>query len=108
MITATEAAVREVKRLMEEHELQDAVLRMGVQGGGCSGPGYALGFDKQTRETDQLFEVDGLRIAVDELSYEYLKGTELDYASDVHGGGFVFNNPNQVSNCGGCCGGCGG
>ncbi len=108
MITATEAAVREVKRLMQEHALQDAILRMGIQGGGCSGPGYALGFDKQTNPTDQVFEVDGLRIAVDENSYEYLQGTQLDYASDVHGGGFVFNNPNQVSSCGGCCGGCGG
>ena len=107
MITCTETAVREVKRLMKENELEEAVLRMGVRGGGCSGLGYGLGFDEEVRDTDHLFEIDGLRVAVDMKSYLYLKGTELDYASDVHGGGFVFNNPNAVRTCGcssSCCG----
>jgi iron-sulfur cluster assembly protein len=108
MITATESAVREVKRLMEDHKLKDAVLRMGVQGMTCSGPGYALGFDQEVREDDHVFESDGLRIVVDGQSYAYLQGTELDFTSDVHGGGFQFNNPNAVRSCGGCSGSCGG
>ncbi|MGI5844322.1 MAG: HesB/IscA family protein [Candidatus Xenobium sp.] len=106
MITATESAVREVKRLMEDHKLKDAVLRMGVRGMTCSGPGYVLGFDQEVREDDQVFESDGLRIVVDEQSYIYLQGTELDFTSDVHGGGFQFNNPNNLRSCGSCSGSC--
>lgn len=74
----------------------------------CSGPGYALGFDQEVREDDHVFESDGLRIVVDGQSYAYLQGTELDFTSDVHGGGFQFNNPNAVRSCGGCSGSCGG
>ena len=100
MITATTTAVREVKRLLEENDLADAVLRMGVQGGGCSGLSYTLGFDQDVAETDQVFEMDGIRIVVDMKSYLYLQGTELDYTNDLLGGGFKFNNPNAVRSCG--------
>lgn len=100
MITATEVALGQVKRLLEDNKLEDAVLRMGVQGGGCSGLSYTLGFDKDVSETDNVFEFDGVRIVVDMKSFLYLKGTELDYADDLLGGGFKFNNPNAQRSCG--------
>lgn len=100
MISVTEVAAKEVQRLLQENELKDAVLRMGVQGGGCSGLSYTLGFDEQVGENDQVFDMDGFKIAVDMKSYLYLDGTELDYTTDLLGGGFRFNNPNASRSCG--------
>lgn len=100
MITLTETALKEVKKLMDENELHDAVLRMGIQGGGCSGLSYTLGFDRSVTDTDHVFDIDGVRVVVDMKSYLYLKGTELDYSYDMLGGGFKFNNPNASRSCG--------
>lgn len=100
MITLTEVAAKEVKRLLQENDLKDAVLRMGVQGGGCSGLSYTLGFDEEVSENDQVFDLDGVRIVVDMKSFLYLDGTELDYTNDLLGGGFRFNNPNASRSCG--------
>lgn len=100
MIVVTDAAKTEVKRLFSENELGDSVLRMGVRGGGCSGLSYTLGFDKDVSEYDNVFEVDGVKVVVDMKSYLYLKGTELDYTTDLIGGGFKFNNPNARKSCG--------
>ena len=101
MITVTDAAKNEVERLIGEHELSDSVLRMGVRGGGCSGLSYTLGFDKETSEYDKILELSpGVRVAVDMKSYLYLKGTELDFTTDLLGGGFKFNNPNARKSCG--------
>lgn len=100
MITVTEVAAKEVQRLLQENDLKDAVLRMGVQGGGCSGLSYTLGFDEQVGDNDQVFDMEGFKIAVDMKSYLYLDGTELDYTTDLLGGGFRFNNPNASRSCG--------
>ena len=101
MIKVTESAKTEVKRMFGEHDLQDSVLRMGVRGGGCSGLSYTLGFDKEVSEYDTVFEVEeGVKVVVDMKSFLYLKGTELDFTTDLIGGGFKFNNPNARKSCG--------
>lgn len=101
MITVTDAAKDEVKRMVKEHDLSDSVLRMGVRGGGCSGLSYTLGFDKEVSEYDTVFELeDGVKVVVDMKSFLYLKGTELDFTTDLIGGGFKFNNPNARKSCG--------
>ncbi|MFA5507098.1 MAG: iron-sulfur cluster assembly accessory protein [Vulcanimicrobiota bacterium] len=101
MIKVTDSAKSEVKRMFSEHDLSDSVLRMGVRGGGCSGLSYTLGFDKEISEYDKVFEVeDGVKVVVDMKSFLYLKGTELDYTTDLIGGGFKFNNPNARKSCG--------
>ena len=88
MIKVTETAKDEVKRMFSEHDLQDSVLRMGVRGGGCSGLSYTLGFDKEVSEYDSVFEVEeGVKVVVDMKSFLYLKGTELDFTTDLIGGG---------------------
>lgn len=100
MVTLTDAAKVEVARLVKENHLEDSVLRMGVRGGGCSGLSYTLGFDKETSDYDHLIEFDGVKVAIDMKSMLYLKGTEVDYTSDLLGGGFKFTNPNAKKSCG--------
>ncbi|MBN9420562.1 MAG: iron-sulfur cluster assembly accessory protein [Candidatus Eremiobacteraeota bacterium] len=101
MVTLTDAAKSEVARLIKENSLEDSVLRMGVRGGGCSGLSYTLGFDKDTTDYDHLIEFDsGVKVAVDMKSALYLKGTEVDFTTDLLGGGFKFNNPNARKSCG--------
>ncbi len=96
----TEAAVKQVKNLMEEQNLQNVVLRMGVKGGGCSGLSYSLEFDAEVGPHDKVFDVDGIRVVMDAKSYLYLIGITLDYVTQGLTGGFTFLNPKAKSTCG--------
>jgi iron-sulfur cluster assembly protein len=78
----------------------DHFIRVGVQGGGCSGLMYELGFDNELKETDKVFEVEGVKIVVDKKSFLYLVGTTLDFSGGLNGKGFVFVNPNADRTCG--------
>ena len=75
-------------------------LRVGVQGGGCSGLSYAMRLDTQARDRDKIFEEHGARIFVDPKSFLYLNGTTLEYEETLMRQGFVFQNPNAARNCG--------
>jgi iron-sulfur cluster assembly protein len=85
---------------MTTQKLENAFLRMGVRGGGCSGMTYDLQFDSELRKHDKQFEVDGVKVVVDVKSYLYLNGTTLDYVTQGLTGGFTFVNPNAKSSCG--------
>ena len=101
MIGLTECAVKEVRRIVEEQNLPDSTfLRVGVKGGGCSGFSYTLGFDDALAETDQVSEVNGVRVACDPKSFLYLNGTEVDFEENLMGRGFKFGNPNADKTCG--------
>ena len=101
MIKVTEEAKSEVARLKSEHKAGDeAFIRVGVQGGGCSGLVYELNFDTEEKEGDKFFEDNGVRIAVDKKSFLYLAGTKLDYSGGLNGKGFTFINPNASRTCG--------
>ncbi len=101
MITLTPKAISEVKRLQDEQKLPEGTgLRMGVRGGGCSGLTYALNFDTNQKETDRVFEIDGVKLVVDSKSFLYLAGTTLDYTDGLNGSGFTFDNPNATQSCG--------
>ena len=101
MIAITERAAAEVKRIVSEQKLPESTaLRVGVKGGGCSGFSYTLGFDDQMSETDQLYEVDGVRIVCDPKSFLYLNGTQIDFEDNLMGRGFKFGNPNAAKTCG--------
>lgn len=78
----------------------DTFIRVGVEGGGCSGLSYKLEFDNVMKEGDQVFEDKGIKIVVDRKSFLYLVGTELQYTGGLNGKGFVFNNPNASRTCG--------
>jgi iron-sulfur cluster assembly protein len=99
-VSMTPVAVSRVKELMTAQKLDDAFLRMGVRGGGCSGMTYDLQFDNELRKHDKQFEVDGVKVVVDVKSYLYLNGTTLDYVTQGLTGGFTFVNPNAKSSCG--------
>jgi iron-sulfur cluster assembly protein len=94
------AAVKRVKALMESQKLDNAFLRMGVKGGGCSGLSYNLEFDTELRKFDKQFEIDGVKVVVDVKSYLYLNGSTLDFVQQGLTGGFTFVNPNAKSSCG--------
>ena len=101
-IEVTETAVREIKTIVEQQELEgDKVyLRLGVKGGGCSGFSYVLDLTEQQNEGDEMFEQHGIKVVCDPKSYLYLNGTTVDFKDEVMGRGFVFNNPNATSSCG--------
>lgn len=102
MIKVSESAAKRVALLMEDDGFDPTkdFVRVGVKSGGCSGLEYELKFDKQSSETDQVFEDNGIKIAVDKKSFLYLVGTTLEYSGGLNGKGFVFNNPNASRTCG--------
>lgn len=100
-ITLTEKAAAEVKKIMDANKIPETYgLRVGVKGGGCSGLSYSLGFDSESRDSDKILAIDGVRIFVDPKSLFYLSGTQLDFTDGLNGRGFVFNNPNATKTCG--------
>ena len=99
-ISMTENALKEVKKLLSEKALEpDFGLRVGVNGGGCSGMTYVLGFDKK-QENDQEFYIDGVKIYMNKSHGLYLLGTEVDHQDGLNARGFTFSNPNATSTCG--------
>jgi len=75
-------------------------LRLGVQGGGCSGLSYNIRFDTQPRERDRIFQYGDVRVFVDPKSFIYLHGMILDYQETLMQQGFVFVNPQATKSCG--------
>jgi len=100
MITLTETAIKEVRRLMQQQQKPDLALRLKVKGGGCAGMEYVLDFDTDKKEWDEQFQIDGIRVLVDAKSMLYLDGITVDYSYDLTNGGFKFTNPNAKSSCG--------
>jgi len=100
-ISLTPKAVEMVKELRAKEGLSDThALRVAIVGGGCSGFSYQLNFDEQAKQDDQVVEYDGVRVLVDPTSAQYLSGTEIDFVSSLHGGGFRFTNPKATHTCG--------
>lgn len=100
-ITLTPRAACELKDLMVAESKATAALRVWVSGGGCSGLQYGMALDDAEPEAgDQIFEQDGVKIYVDELSLQYMEGSSVDYVEDTLGGGFKIENPNATSSCG--------
>ena len=100
VITLTEAAIKEVKRLVNVQGITEGGLRLGVKGGGCSGLSYTINFDEKTGPYDQVYDIEGVKVIVDAKSAIYLQGTQLDYQKDLMGGSFKFVNPNANKTCG--------
>jgi iron-sulfur cluster assembly protein len=100
LVSLTSSAAVKIKELMaEEPAGEAAVLRVAVQGGGCSGFQYALGFDRGAQDGDHELHVDGVDVVVDPFSAPYLMGTEIDWVEGLQAG-FAINNPNVTASCG--------
>ena len=100
IVTVTESAVAEIKKVAQEQGIENPILRIRVVPGGCSGFQYAMGFDEEVGENDAVTEVDGVKVVVDEFSAPYMKGAVFDYVTDFMGGGFTIKNPNTTGSCG--------
>jgi iron-sulfur cluster assembly protein len=101
-ISLSERAAQKIRELLEKEGVspEQGGLRVGVQGGGCSGLSYAMRLDTQARDRDKIFEEHGARLFVDPKSFLYLNGTTLEYEETLMRQGFVFQNPNAARNCG--------
>ncbi|PYX30470.1 MAG: iron-sulfur cluster assembly accessory protein [Acidobacteria bacterium] len=101
-IQITDKAISKVRLAMEKEgvSIEQGGLRLGVQGGGCSGLSYNIRFDTQPRERDRVFQFGGVRVFVDPKSFIYLHGMVLDYQETLMQQGFVFVNPNSTKSCG--------
>jgi iron-sulfur cluster assembly protein len=102
VIHMTERAAKKIIALLAKEGVSavSGGLRVGVQGGGCSGLSYAMRLDTQSRDRDKVFEEFGARLFVDPKSLLYLNGTTLEYEETLMRQGFVFQNPNAARNCG--------
>jgi iron-sulfur cluster insertion protein len=99
-VVLTESAVRRIAMLKAEENAANALLRIAVSGGGCSGFQYGLSFDDQRNEDDLVFERDGVGVVIDEVSLGLLNGAEVDFVEDLMGASFQIRNPNAASSCG--------
>jgi iron-sulfur cluster assembly protein len=98
MIEVTEKAVERIRQLLNKHDCPGG-LRLGVQGGGCSGMSYLFRLDPTPKPTDRILEFDDVRVYVDPKSYPYLDGLTLDFTSSLMESSFVWHNPNAKRSC---------
>ena len=99
LVGLTPLAATKVNEIRDTEAIESEMgLRLRVVGGGCAGFSYDLYFDTPT-EVDQQFEVQGVRVVVDEMSLMYLVGTQIDYVEGLQGAGFKFQNPNAKRSC---------
>ena len=100
MISLTQIAARNFKRIREDEELsEDIPLRVAVKGGGCAGYEYVLTFDNPNKR-DLTFESKGVTIVVDKKSHLIIDGLEIEWSSDLSAPGPRFQNPRAASTCG--------
>jgi len=96
----TNDAITRVNQLLSSRDDNDLMLRVYIQGGGCSGFQYGFQFDENQQEDDIAIEYEGIKVVVDMLSLQYLTGAEIDYKDDLMGNRFLVNNPNAATTCG--------
>ena len=99
LVSLTPSAAEKIRALMAE-ETDVSVLRVAIEGGGCSGFQYGLGFDRGAQEGDLEFDCEGVKVVVDPFSAPYLRGARVDYLETIQESGFKIDNPNAVSSCG--------
>ena len=99
IVSLTPAAAVKIRDLMAS-EQDVSVLRVAIEGGGCSGFQYGLGFDRGAQEGDHEFECEGVSVVVDPFSAPYLMGARVDYLETIQESGFKIENPNAASSCG--------
>ena len=96
----TERAAARIRQLREAEGNDALMLRVTVSGGGCSGFQYGFSFDDKIEEEDLIFERDGVKVVIDDVSLDFLTNGEVDFKEDLMGSYFVIENPNATSSCG--------
>ncbi len=98
-VTITESAARRINKVVAGED--DKIgLRITVEGGGCSGFSYSFGLTETQNDDDKVFERDGARVFIDDLSMVYMAGSKIDFVDDLIGQSFNIENPNAVASCG--------
>jgi len=100
LVELSEAAAFHVKKMMQNNGEEGSFLRVAINGGGCSGLTYGLGFETEMTEEDQLLKQHGIEIIVANDDVDILEGTQVDYKESLMGGGFTIENPNAIASCG--------
>lgn len=96
----TSNAAAKVAELIKDEGNPDLMLRIYIQGGGCSGFQYGFTFDEAVNEGDTSVVTDGVTLLIDPMSLQYLTGAEVDYTEGLQGAQFVIRNPNATTTCG--------
>ena len=99
-LSISDQAVNRINQLLASKDNPDLMLRVYIQGGGCSGFQYGFQFDENKQEDDIAIEQSGIKLVVDMLSLQYLGGAEIDFKDDIMGSRFLVNNPNASATCG--------
>lgn len=99
-VEISDRAVKRIAELTAQPEHDGLTMRLAVNGGGCSGFAYGFSFDNQVNADDVVIEKDGIKVLVDEISLEYLRGAEIDFVDEMIGAAFTVRNPNAASSCG--------
>jgi iron-sulfur cluster assembly accessory protein len=111
-LTLSTAASAAIKNILTERNLEEYALRVYVAGGGCCGVNFGMALDNNFRDVDTTFEVDGVKVVVDEVSIDYLRGAHIDFVNDPErGAGFAVSSPSAQGHehgeegcgCGGSC-----
>jgi iron-sulfur cluster assembly accessory protein len=115
-ISLSVAASEAVKNILAERNLEGYALRVYVAGGGCCGVNFGMALENNIRDVDTTFDADGVKVVVDEVSIDYLRGAKIDFVNDpVRGAGFAVDSPSARSHehahehgeggcaCGGSC-----
>jgi iron-sulfur cluster assembly protein len=99
-VTLTPEAITHIRQLQAENDMVGFGLRYGLQGGGCSGYTYLLEFEEAPQPEDEVFDFDGVKVFMNPLHIEYLRGSTLGYSDTLMGAGFQIQNPNVKRQCG--------
>lgn len=100
LLEFSDSAVKKLKSIQAEERNPNLMLRVSVYGGGCSGFQYTFSLDEEVKPADKTVEKDGVTLVIDQMSYQYLAGSTVDYVEGLEGAMFVVDNPNATSTCG--------
>jgi len=100
VLSVTNAAILQLRRLINSHEPDAVGIRLGVNEGGCNGLSYAMDFAKEKSAADEVLDLGGVKLLIDPMAVIYLVGTEMDFVEEKMGSSFVFRNPNESGRCG--------
>ncbi len=113
LLTITDTAAQAVKDILAERKLEGYALRVYVAGGGCCGVNFGMALDNNIRDVDSIYAMNGIKLVVDNVSIDYLRGATVDFVNDPqHGAGFLVDSPNASTghehgeegcSCGGSC-----
>lgn len=98
-VTVSDRAARRIAKILEK-EPEGSMLRVAVNGGGCSGFQYDFAITTDRNADDLVIEKNGVKVLVDEVSLQYIGGSEIDYADELIGASFKIRNPNASASCG--------